>query len=338
MNRTVVIGDIHGCYDEFIELINKVGLQDSDLLISVGDIADRGGKSKELYHYFKNRPNAIVLMGNHERKHLNGVLSYAQEIVKVQMGSEYPAFIEWLKTLPYYYETSEAIIVHAAMEHDKPVQQQKEEVLSGATAGERHLEKIYGSEKYWSDLYNGAKAVIYGHHVVGDFPLIKNNTYGLDTGACHGGNLTALELPGFIIHQVKVHTDYWKEEQIKWQIPVLQAKDWDNMDITDIKKFISKLRYVENTDVQLYLTRLEARITELENSLNTIKDKLDAFTHSLYEKHPQNFSAVASQYFYKTFLFKSRANNLKLNDLQQSLKTPAKIIKLTAMLTDEMLK
>jgi len=61
--------------DEFIELTKKIGLQDNDLLISLGDIVDRGNKSKEVYEYFVNRPNSVVLMGNHERKHQNKILS-----------------------------------------------------------------------------------------------------------------------------------------------------------------------------------------------------------------------------------------------------------------------
>lgn len=110
--RTFVIGDIHGCFDEFIELTEKIGLQDNDLLISLGDIVDRGNKSKEVYEYFVNRPNSVVLIGNHERKHQNKILSYAQEIVKVQFGNHYEEFLKWLDTLAYYYETDEAIIIH----------------------------------------------------------------------------------------------------------------------------------------------------------------------------------------------------------------------------------
>jgi Icc-related predicted phosphoesterase len=43
--RTFIIGDIHGCFDELMELTEKVGLTDSDLLISLGDIVDRGNKA-----------------------------------------------------------------------------------------------------------------------------------------------------------------------------------------------------------------------------------------------------------------------------------------------------
>ena len=111
--RKFIIGDIHGCYDELIELTEKIGLTDNDMLISLGDIVDRGNKSKEVYEYFLNRPNSKVLIGNHERKHQNKILSYAQEIVKVQFGNEYDGFLKWLDMLDYFYETEEAIIIHA---------------------------------------------------------------------------------------------------------------------------------------------------------------------------------------------------------------------------------
>lgn len=42
MKRIFVVGDIHGCFDELIELTEKVGLKEEDVLISLGDIVDRG--------------------------------------------------------------------------------------------------------------------------------------------------------------------------------------------------------------------------------------------------------------------------------------------------------
>ncbi|WP_426327871.1 metallophosphoesterase [Pedobacter sp. R-06] len=124
MDRIFVVGDIHGCYDELLELIDKIAFDEHDLLISVGDIVDRGNKSLEVYHFFRDLPNAEIIMGNHERKHLNGVLSYAQEIVKLQFKNEYPEFIDWLKDKKYYFEIDDVIIVHAALEHDKKLEDQ----------------------------------------------------------------------------------------------------------------------------------------------------------------------------------------------------------------------
>lgn len=326
MSKTFVVGDIHGCFDELIALTEKVGLTENDLLISVGDIVDRGNKSKDVYEYFRNRPNSVVLIGNHERKHINGVLTYAQDIVKLQFGEEYKAFIEWLNTLAYYYETNDAIMVHAALENGKTLPQQKPEVLCGSTSGERYLEKIYGPDAHWNDRYDGAKPVIYGHRVVGDYPVVKNNTYGIDTGACHGGYLTAIELPGFIVHQVKAKEDYWKSERKVWQTAVLQAKDWQNMDFDAINKQLEKLSFVDDGDAAAFLAKLKNWSEKLQAMFPLLKNAIDSFTEEIKNQGPDDFNAIASGYAFKTFIFKSRANNLKLEDLQKSLNTPQKII------------
>lgn len=324
MSRTFVIGDIHGCFDELQELIEKIELKDEDMLISLGDIIDRGNKSKEVYHFFKNRSNSKVLMGNHERKHLNGILSYAQEIVKIQFDKEYDEFLNWINSLDYFYETDEAIIVHAAFEHDKEINSQREDVLSGSTSGERYLEKKYDSGKYWSAYYMGEKVIIYGHHVVGDRVKVYNNTFGIDTGVCHGGYLTAIELPGFIVHQVKSKKDYWLEEQKKWQIPVLKSKSWETMDLTFIQKQLKKLSYIEDVHVIKTLNKIENWFLKLDSLIIIIKEKIDSKTKDLYRLYGNNFNQEVAKLEYKSFVFKSKANNLTTADLIKSLDTPLK--------------
>ena len=336
MSKTYVIGDIHGCYDEFIELTKQIGITDDDWIISLGDIVDRGAKSVELFEYFKKRKNSVVLMGNHERKHLNGILSYSQEIVKVQFQDKYNEFLEWLKTLPYFYETESAIIVHAFFEHDKKLHEQKEEVLAGTTSGSRYLENKYGEGKYWSDFYQGEKPIIYGHHVVGKEPKIKNRTYGIDTGACHAGMLTAIELPGFIIHQIKVDKDYWKEEQSKWQIPVLESKDWENMKISQVHKQIQKLAYKEEKEVKDFLKSQKIWISEIENLIEELKNKLEDLTLELKNKYADNFNQEVSKLAFRTFIFKARSNNLTIESLRRTLDTPQKVLDLAKELNVEM--
>ncbi|WP_179354686.1 metallophosphoesterase [Winogradskyella vidalii] len=328
MSKTYIIGDLHGCFDEFIELSNRIGITENDLVISLGDIVDRGNKSYELYEYFKNRKNAVVLMGNHERKHLRGVLSYSQEIVKVQFADKYDDFIKWVDTLPYYYETNEAIIIHAFFEHDIKLQNQKNEVLSGTTSGSRYLEKKYEEDTYWEEYYSGSKPIIYGHHVVGNKPKIKNNTYGIDTGACHGGYLTIIELPEFKIHQIKVERDYWKEQQSKWQIPVLESKDWENMKIEQVHKQIQKLSYKKETEIVRFLEDLKNWIKELSNTVLVIKDRLESITIKLKERYQEEFNKEVSKLSYSGFIYKVNSNRLHLKDLEKSLDTPQKVIDL----------
>ena len=331
-SKTFVVGDIHGCYDEFIALSDQIGITEDDLVISLGDIVDRGNKSLELYQYFKNRKNAVVLMGNHERKHLRRILSYSQEIVKVQFGDTYQEFLDWLPSLPYFYETEDAIIVHAFFEHDVNLYQQKEEVLSGTTAGSRYLEKKYAEGTYWSDYYTGEKPVIYGHHVVGDAPKIKNNTYGIDTGACHAGFLTILELPSFQIHQLKVQEDYWKNEQSKWQVPVLNAKDWERMKIDQVFKQIQKLDYKKEPEIVSFLQDLHQWITKVCDTIPLLKDKCDQLTDELKAKHATNFHREVAKLPYSGFIFKANSGRLQVDDLKNSLDTPRKVIDLATQL------
>lgn len=324
MNKTFVIGDIHGCHDELIELLELTGADDNDIIISVGDIIDRGSKSKETWRFFKDRPNTVVLMGNHERKHLNGILSYAQDIVKVQMEEEYEAFLSWVAKLPYYFETDEAIIVHAAFEHDKNLYEQREDVLAGTTSGERHLEKKYVPDTWWSDYYIGTKPLIYGHHVVGDTPKIKNNTYGIDTGACHGKFLTAIELPGFIIHQVQAKKDYWAEEQKKWQVPVLEARPWSTMDLASIQKQLDKLNCLEDIEVKNFLDSKRKWLTSLIKRITELRDSIDKLTADLLAGD-KDFGLAANAYPFSRYLFISRANKLSIEELGKVLTTPEKI-------------
>lgn len=333
MKRTFVIGDIHGCFEEFQQLLKQLAIQPEDKLVSVGDIVDRGPGSQALYEFFRDRPNAKVLMGNHERKHARGVLSYSQEIVKVQMGLAYAEFVEWCKDLPYYYETPEAIIVHAFFENGKALAEQKEEVLSGTTSGSKFLTKLYGEESYWQDHYTGGKPIIYGHHVVGDQPKIHNNTYGIDTGACHAGYLTAIELPTFTIHQVKVKEDHWASEMKKWQLPVLEAKDWSARKFVRIEEEVGKMRYQKDPAVQQELDNIIDWVEQLKALQANILSDIIQKTQSLLEQHGKDgFKSIANQYPYKNYLFTARANQLTIGNLEKILNTPKKTLDLAKTL------
>lgn len=71
MKRLFAIGDIHGCFDSFKDLVeSKIQLQKDDKLILLGDYIDRGDSSKEVVDFIikllENGYDIIPLMGNHE--------------------------------------------------------------------------------------------------------------------------------------------------------------------------------------------------------------------------------------------------------------------------------
>jgi serine/threonine protein phosphatase 1 len=331
--RTIVVGDIHGCYTELMQLLAKVQLTDRDWLISVGDIVDRGSDSVKVYDFLKDRPNTIVLMGNHERKHLKGTLSYSQEIVKLQFGDRYPEFLAWVSHLPYYYITDRAIVVHAAVEDGIEIEQQREEVLCGCTAGEKHLEKRYG-QTYWSEMYTGAKPVIFGHHVVGDNPMvIADKVYGIDTGSCHGGRLTGLILPSFEIVQIQSPQDYWRAESAKWQLPVMQAKPWGSYKWAKIQAICDEFRHSTHPELADFIAKKEQWMNDLlalaPLAILKVEQKLEdaiaLYGVDEFKKHVRGFG-------YATLLFKANSSNLDLAFFQQVLATPDKWLQVMAEL------
>ena len=74
--RTILIGDIHGCYDEFIALLKKSKFnKDKDRLIILGDFIDKGPKSFEIIDYLAKlkkeiKDRLVIIEGNHEYQFL----------------------------------------------------------------------------------------------------------------------------------------------------------------------------------------------------------------------------------------------------------------------------
>ncbi len=74
-----IIGDVHGCYDELIDLLKQINVVDKQgivnpgynrQLVFVGDLVDRGPKSWEVLRLVKKlqKQGALIIMGNHDNK------------------------------------------------------------------------------------------------------------------------------------------------------------------------------------------------------------------------------------------------------------------------------
>lgn len=142
----IAIGDIHGRYDLLDALLAKC--HDNGTcphtgykFVFLGDMVDRGPESWRVcarIKYLSDRGNAIALRGNHEDlmmeyydnkivdKHdlwfYNGgtktAESYSKKMKMYGHASFFPAFgksghAEWIKTLPYFYETEKVWFSHA---------------------------------------------------------------------------------------------------------------------------------------------------------------------------------------------------------------------------------
>ena len=327
MGRIVIVGDIHGCFEELLELLEKVALRPDDLLISVGDLVDRGPDPGAVVEYFRGRPNSVVLMGNHERKHVRGVFSYAQEITRLQVGDRYAEMVDWMRALPYYFENEQVRVVHAAMVPGVPLASQREEVLCGSTRGDRELAALF-PDGHWHDHYTDAVPVVFGHHVTGREPLIRDGrVFGLDTGACHGWNLTALCVPGFTVHAVPARADHWAAAKRRWQLPVLQSRPWLDHTWSELDQAVERFAASPSSDaaVRRWLEALDGWAADLRSRFPALvaaaRRVAGEFTADELRLHPA-----------ASVLFQARGGRLDPVALARRCPTPRRTIDLAAAL------
>ena len=248
IKRTIVIGDIHGCYNEFVDLLKEVEYNSTeDKLILLGDYIDRGKDSykviKKIQELQKENNNVIALRGNHEQmliesfmeqRNFDGArddligstkLWYSNGGMETEKsfereGSNIASEIKWFINLPYYYEDSNRIYVHAGIDLNKPITEQSRQQMLWVRES-----FIYNTKKY-------NKQIIFGHTpsilVIEDYVPYKTlgNNICIDTGCVFGGRLTALiikdnKLDGFVQVEKEAEAEQEIEEienQYGWDL------------------------------------------------------------------------------------------------------------------------
>lgn len=220
--KSLIVGDIHGCWDEFQALLDLAALGADDPIISVGDLVDRGPQSPRVLRFFRDTPNARTIMGNHERKHVRAArgetnLAQSQLITGLQFGDDYSEALDYMGSLPAFLELPEADLVHGFFEPDVPLAEQRDSVIVGATSGENYL--LETLDRPWYTLYDGDKPLIVGHrNYLGLsrpllYPPESPRVYALDTSCVYGGALTGLILPDFSLISVPSRANYWADIQ-----------------------------------------------------------------------------------------------------------------------------
>ena len=57
---TYVISDIHGCFNEFMDMLKNINFPEQDKLIIAGDYIDRGTQSYEMLKWIEDKPKNII--------------------------------------------------------------------------------------------------------------------------------------------------------------------------------------------------------------------------------------------------------------------------------------
>ncbi|EHO54029.1 MAG: metallophosphoesterase family protein [Lachnospiraceae bacterium] len=98
---TYVTSDIHGEYDLFIRLLEKIQLKDKDTLYVLGDVVDRGPHPIKTLLKLMEMPNVLCLVGNHELMAIECLEFLMQEITDTALESLDEKMLDNLVTWQY---------------------------------------------------------------------------------------------------------------------------------------------------------------------------------------------------------------------------------------------
>ncbi|MDP9296419.1 MAG: polynucleotide kinase-phosphatase [Actinomycetota bacterium] len=216
-----IVGDVHGCHDELMELLGELGYiaEGEDVLrhpegrkaVFLGDLVDRGPATPAVLRTVMSMVEAdaaICVPGNHENKLVRALKGRDVQIAHglgeslAQLEQEPEEFRtkvrDFLDGLVSHFvlDDRKLVVAHAGMREEMQGRASaavRAFALYGETTGE--IDEFGLPVRYpWAEDYRGGALVVYGHTPVPEATWV-NGTMDIDTGCVYGGKLTALRYP-----------------------------------------------------------------------------------------------------------------------------------------------
>ncbi len=279
-----IIGDVHGCYEELVELLTQLGYvvaptEQGEIVtppagrkvVFLGDLVDRGPgivRVLRLVMGMVAAGTALCVPGNHDVKLLRKLRGRDVRVTHglaeslAQLEGEPPEFreqaAEFIDRLVSHYvlDDGRLVVAHAGMK--EPMQGRgsgavREFALYGETTGETD-EFGLPVRCNWAAEYRGRAMVVYGHTPVPE-PEWLNRTINIDTGCVFGGRLTALRYPEKELVTVAARATYCQPAKPFLpeanQAPTLSAQQQQD-DLLDMEDVLGK---------RIIATRLQPSVT-----------------------------------------------------------------------------
>ena len=202
--RLIVVGDIHGCYDELVELLKRIAPADDDVVVSVGDVVRKGPAAARCLDLWRER-GYLAVRGNNEIKLLRQAKPLLRFFLRdtrdvARRGDLLRYIASWPLALDF--PDQNAAVVHGGFLPQMPVTAEDVEREKDVVHRLRWIRKTNGAWTYvpkdkqkpndvlWSEKWRGPRFVLYGHTPVRK-PKFDRFALGLDTGCVYGGALTA---------------------------------------------------------------------------------------------------------------------------------------------------
>jgi protein phosphatase len=224
-----LIGDVHGCFDELVDLMRLLGYAVSEKAgpggrpayavrppagrkaVFVGDLVDRGPSVPAVLRLVMDMVEAgtaLCVCGNHDdklRRFIEGhdvKVGHGLAQSLAQLEPEPAEFKERVHTFldqllsHYLLDGGRLVVAHGGLKEElqgRVSSRVRSFCLYGETTGETD-EFGLPVRLAWAAGYRGAATVVYGHTPVPEAEWI-NRTINIDTGCVFGGRLTALRWP-----------------------------------------------------------------------------------------------------------------------------------------------
>jgi protein phosphatase len=293
-----IIGDIHGCFDELVKLLGRLGYAVNEAsftiqsnpgrkLIFLGDLVDRGPKIPQVLRLVINAVAggaALCVPGNHDMKLMRKLSGRDVKITHglaeslAQLANESEEFRNNVATFiddlvsHYVLDDGKLVVAHAGMK----------ETLQGRGSGAVREFALYGETtgetdefglpiRYnWAAEYRGAAMVVYGHTPVPE-PEWLNRTINIDTGCVFGGKLTALRYPEKELVSVVARQTY-AESRKPFLLPDEQAPI-----LTAQQQFDDLLDLADVTGKRIVATKLRGNVTIREENAAAALEVMSRF-------------------------------------------------------------
>ncbi len=301
-----LIGDIHGCYDELVKLLHRLGYTiwsvDDDgsnfgiqvrcpeerKIVFLGDLVDRGPKSPAVLKLVMSMVaagTAFCVPGNHDtklQKKLSGKkvkVRYGLEETLEQLSHESPEFSNQVKDFiyslvsHYVFDNGKLVVAHAGLEEDMQGRGSgavRSFCLYGETTGE--IDDFGLPVRHnWAADYRGRAKVVYGHTPVPE-PEWLNRTIDIDTGCVFGGKLTALRYPEEELVSVPAQKAYCKPVRPLHHEKNIEKDIEKNGQLSQQQEYDDLLDIDDVTGKRIVQTRLRNNITlREENSIAALE-------------------------------------------------------------------
>ena len=257
-----IIGDVHGCHAELVELLANLGYEvdnegsvavhpDGRRALFLGDLVDRGPATPAVLRLAMNMVasgSAVCLAGNHEVKLLRALqgrnvttghgLDRSLEQLSVEPAEFRSQVAEFIDSLIGHYVLDEGrlVVAHAGLPekmHGRASGAVRAFSLYGDTTGE--TDEFGLPVRYpWAQDYRGQAMVVYGHTPVTD-PEWLNKTICIDTGCVFGGRLTALRYPENELVSVPAREVYYERARpVAPQAEAVPTREATDLDLEDV--------------------------------------------------------------------------------------------------------